>query len=176
VSGAEGRTSYRVAVERVDPGTCRNSTCFSRCLYEMAGPCIFTAVYIHGRLCLGVGLLQVVELAPHVRPTGDFLDPTIFFMELIESSIGIGLQRTLKRTQMLLGKFTLAIGRVREPHGRCRRVACRPIIANIRPQTARLGLAALNHEPSSKRGACAPSAMRVAILRQRSVTELAITP
>ena len=63
----------------------------------------------------GVSLLQVVELAPHVRPTGDFPNPAIFFIELIESGIGISLQRTLKRTQMLLGKFTLAIGRVREP-------------------------------------------------------------
>ena len=58
----------------------------------------------------GVSLLQVVELAPHVRPTGDFLNPAIFFIELVESGIGIGLQRTPKRTQMLLGMFALAIG------------------------------------------------------------------
>jgi hypothetical protein len=55
-------------------------------------------------------LLQVIELAPYVRPTGDFLYPAIFFIELIESGIGIGLQRTPKRSQMLLGMFPLAIG------------------------------------------------------------------
>jgi len=89
-----------------------------------------------------VGLLQVVELASHVRPTGDFLNPTIlFFIELIESGIGIGLQRTLKPTQMSLGMFALAIGRVGKPHRRCRQLARRPIVSNIGPQTSRLRLA-----------------------------------
>ena len=53
-----------------------------------------------------------------MRPTGHFLNPTFFFIELIESGIGIGLQRTLKGSQMSLGMFPLAIGRVGKPHRR----------------------------------------------------------
>ena len=71
----------------------------------------------------GVRLLQVVELAPDVRPAGNFLDAAILFIELIESGVGIGLQRTAKPAQMLLGMFALAIGRVGEPYRRRCRVA-----------------------------------------------------
>ena len=70
-----------------------------------------------------VCFLQVVELAPDVRPTGDFLDSAILFIELIESGVGIGLERAPKLAQMLLGVFALAIGRIGEPNGGCRRVA-----------------------------------------------------
>src|ERR1019366_9336228 len=55
-----------------------------------------------------VRLLQIVELAPDVRPTGDLLNAAILFIELVESSVGVGLQRAPKRAQMLLGMFALA--------------------------------------------------------------------
>jgi hypothetical protein len=55
-------------------------------------------------------LLQVVELAPDMRPARDFLNAPILFIELVESGIGICLQRSPKRAQMLFGMFALAIG------------------------------------------------------------------
>jgi len=39
-----------------------------------------------------VRLFQIVELAPHMRPTRGLIDALIF-VELIESGVGIGLQR-----------------------------------------------------------------------------------
>jgi hypothetical protein len=45
-----------------------------------------------------------------MRPTGDFLNAAILFIELIESSVGVGLQCAPKRVQMLLGVFPLRSG------------------------------------------------------------------
>jgi len=42
-----------------------------------------------------------------VRPTGDFLNAAILFIELVESGVGIGLERAPKLAQMLLGVFAL---------------------------------------------------------------------
>lgn len=58
---------------------------------------------------VSVRLFQIVELAPHMRPTRGLLDTPIF-VELIESRIGIGLQRATKRFQMLRGMLAFAIG------------------------------------------------------------------
>jgi hypothetical protein len=56
-----------------------------------------------------VRLLQIVEVTPHVRPARGLLDATIF-IELIESRIGIRLQRAAKLFQMLRGMLAFAIG------------------------------------------------------------------
>ena len=87
-----------------------------------------------------VRLFQIVEVTPHVRPARCVLNATIF-IELIESRIGIRLQRAAKLFQMLRGMFAFAIGRVGEPNGGRGGVARRTIIANIRPQSPCLGLA-----------------------------------
>src|SRR3974390_2133311 len=89
----------------------------------------------------GVRLLQVVELAPNVRPTSDFLNAAILFIELIESSIGVCLQPALKLPQMPLRMFALAIRGVREPNRRGRGVTRRAIIPHLSPQSSCLGLA-----------------------------------
>jgi hypothetical protein len=57
-----------------------------------------------------VRFLQIVELAPHVRPTGDFLDAAILFIELIESGVGIGLQRAPKLRRCRSGCSPLRSG------------------------------------------------------------------
>src|SRR5215472_3457545 len=87
-----------------------------------------------------MGLFEIMELAANVRPTCDFLNPTIL-IQLIEAGIGIGLQSTLKRAQMLPGVFPSAIGRVRKPHRGSGRVARRSVIAHVSPQPPGLGLA-----------------------------------
>jgi hypothetical protein len=47
--------------------------------------------------------MDVVELAPHMSPTCGFDDPA-GFVEMMESSIGIGLQNPGEEAQMLFGR------------------------------------------------------------------------
>ena len=69
-----------------------------------------------------------------------FDDPATF-VEMMESSIGIGLQDPGEEAQMLLGMFSLAILRVGEPHSWRHVTTCRAVIAHIGPESRGLGLA-----------------------------------
>jgi hypothetical protein len=51
-----------------------------------------------------------------MSPARGFYDPAAF-VEMMESSIAIGLEHAGEETQMLFGMFSLAILRVGEPHG-----------------------------------------------------------
>src|ERR1700728_439820 len=84
--------------------------------------------------------MDVVELAPCMSPAGGFHDPAAF-VEMMESSIGIGLQNTGEEAQMLLGMFSLAILRIGEPHSWWDITAGRSIVAHIGPKSRGLGLA-----------------------------------
>src|SRR5262249_33607748 len=92
-----------------------------------------------------MGLFEIMELATTVRPTCDFMNPTIL-IQLIEAGVRIGLQRAPKPPQMLQGVFSSAIRRVRKPNCRSRRVACRSVIANIGPQPSRFRLASAGRQ------------------------------
>jgi len=81
-----------------------------------------------------VRLLQVVELAPPVRPAGYFLDAALG-IELVESRIGVGLQGSAKLPQMPLGMLALAIGRVGKPRRWRGPISRRAIIAYTLPST-----------------------------------------
>src|ERR1700680_889623 len=85
-------------------------------------------------------LLQIVKLAPYMRPAPRFLDTPVF-VELIESSVGVSLQRATKLALVTLGMFAFAIRRVGKPTCRRRRIPSRTIISNVRPQPPGLGLA-----------------------------------
>src|ERR1700733_6346782 len=84
--------------------------------------------------------MDVVELAPCMSPAGGFDDPAAF-VEMMESSIGVGLQNTGEEAKMLLGMFSLAILRVGEPHGWWHITTRRSIVAHIGPEPRGLGLA-----------------------------------
>ena len=84
--------------------------------------------------------VDLVELAPRVRPAGDFDDPSTF-IKLMEAGVGIGLERTVVELQVLPGVLSLAVGRVGEPHGWRGRIARWPVIANIGPEPSGLRLA-----------------------------------
>ena len=79
----------------------------------------------------GKRYMDVVELAPHVRPAGRFLD--LLAVELIEAGIGIGLQHANEACKVGSRSLALAIGAVAEEN--CRRLGTsrRPIITNVRP-------------------------------------------
>ena len=63
------------------------------------------------------------------------------FVEMMESSIGIGLQNIEEEAEMLLGMFSLAILRIDEPHSWWHVTACRSIVAHIGPESPGLGVA-----------------------------------
>jgi hypothetical protein len=69
-----------------------------------------------------------------------FDDPAAF-VEMMESSIAIGLQDTGEVAQMLLGMFSLTIFRVGEPHSWWHITACWTVIAHVGPEPRGLGLA-----------------------------------
>jgi hypothetical protein len=56
----------------------------------------------------GMGYLQVVKLPTHMRPTGRFLYPSTL-IKMMESGIGIGLQRSAEAAQMFSRMLTPAI-------------------------------------------------------------------
>lgn len=87
-----------------------------------------------------MGDVDLVELAPCVCPAGDFNDGSCF-VELLEASIGIGLQCALVELEMLAWVLALAVGRVGEPDGRRGRISGRSIIANVGPEPSSLGAA-----------------------------------
>ena len=60
--------------------------------------------------------MNVMELAPGVSPTGNFVDGAIS-VKMMKAGVGIGLQRTLEILQMSSRVFALAVLRVSEPHG-----------------------------------------------------------
>src|SRR5947209_14436590 len=75
-----------------------------------------------------------------MRPACRFLNAPVF-VKLVESSVGISLQRAAELPQVPLGVLAFAIRRIGKPHGGRGLISCRTIIANIRPQPPRLGLA-----------------------------------
>src|SRR6266403_738535 len=60
--------------------------------------------------------VDLVELTSRVSPTGNFDDRSTF-VEMLEASIGVGLERTLVELEVLAWVLALAIGRVGEPYG-----------------------------------------------------------
>src|SRR5579863_9396822 len=74
--------------------------------------------------------LQVIELAPHMGPTGRFLDLSAL-IKMMKSCVGIRLQDAAEAAQMLAWMLATPIRRVRKPHPWRRAIACRTIIANI---------------------------------------------
>jgi hypothetical protein len=79
----------------------------------------------------GMRDMDVVELAPHVRPASRLLD--LLAVELIEAGIGIGLQHTSEGGQVRSRSLTFAIRAVAEEHRRRIDTPRRPIIAHVRP-------------------------------------------
>ncbi len=84
-------------------------------------------------------LVQIKELAPHMRPARRFLNRPVGAQH-IKAAIGIGLQNALERLQMRLRMFTASIRRVSKPNGRGRLLTRRLIIPLIRPPTIGLCL------------------------------------
>src|SRR5271156_6509009 len=94
--------------------------------------------------------MNVIELAPCMSPACGFDDPAAF-VEMMKSSIGIGLQNSGKGVQMLLRMFSLAILCVGEPHG-WRHITSRwSIVAHIGPESRSFGLACAGRQHRNRR-------------------------
>ncbi len=61
--------------------------------------------------------MQVVELAPSMRPAGGFLDAT-GLVDRIEAGVGVRLERAGELLQVPLGVLALAVRCVGEPNRR----------------------------------------------------------
>jgi hypothetical protein len=72
-------------------------------------------------------------------------DPATF-VEMLKSRVGVGLQRASVGLQVLLRMVAPSIGRVGEPHCRSSRIAAWPVIADVGPEPAGLGLAVTRSE------------------------------
>src|SRR5690606_34976637 len=86
-------------------------------------------------------LVDVVELAPNVRPTSSLHD-TARLVKTIEAGIAVRLQNAAEALQVLGRVSRLAIGRVAEPDSRRRLVTRGTIVANVGPQPPGLGRSA----------------------------------
>ncbi|VVE58437.1 hypothetical protein PHO31112_05319 [Pandoraea horticolens] len=89
--------------------------------------------------------MQVVELAPRMRPARSF-DDIAALANLLVAAIGIGLKRAFELGQVLLRMLALAVRGVGEPDCGRRGVARVPVIAHIDPQPSRLCLAVAGSE------------------------------
>src|SRR5258708_9815931 len=81
--------------------------------------------------------VDLVELTSRVSPAGNFDDRSTF-VEMLEASIGVGLERTLVELEVLAWVLALAIGRVGEPYGGRARIPRRAAVAEPRSQSPRL--------------------------------------
>src|ERR1019366_6494878 len=97
-----------------------------------------------------MGDMDLVELAPGVRPAGDFDDRSIF-VEMLEASIGVSLERTAIVLQVLAWVLALTIRRVGEPYGGGGRIARWPVVADIGPEPSGLGPAVARREHRDRR-------------------------
>ena len=86
----------------------------------------------------GVRDVDLVELAPRMRPTRGFADPS-GVIEVVEAGVRVGLQSAEGLLKVPLRMLALTVWRVDEPNGRRSRVCGRATIANLGPQPAGLG-------------------------------------
>ena len=84
--------------------------------------------------------MNVEEFAPHMRPAAGLNNPTAD-EQFIEPGIAVGMDDATKVLQMRLRMLAFTIGRVEEQSCRRPRASEWPLIANVGPQPAGLGLA-----------------------------------
>src|ERR1700745_1252226 len=81
-----------------------------------------------------------MELAPCVRPAGDFIDGAIA-VQMMKPGVGVCLKAALEVLQVSPWMLALAILRVRKPDCRSGIFTGRPVVADVRPEPCRPGLA-----------------------------------
>src|SRR6185503_17193347 len=104
--------------------------------------------------CIGSGWrsmrqVDVVELAPGMCPAGCLI--YMVAVEMMEASIGIGLQSSSEVLQVLPRMFSPAVFRIGEPDSGRSLFACRPVVAHICPEPSCLGLAVAGREHRHRR-------------------------
>jgi hypothetical protein len=82
--------------------------------------------------------MNLMELASGMCPAGGLVD--VFSIQVMKAGVGVSLKSALEGLQVLAGMFALAISRVRKPYGGSRLFASRPVVANVSPESACLGL------------------------------------
>jgi hypothetical protein len=95
--------------------------------------------------------VDVVEFTSAMSPAGYLINGAVAIemmksLEMMKSCVGIGLQRTAKAVQMLSRMLALTIFGISKPHRRRGRIAGRPVVPHIGPQSGRFGLAVAGSE------------------------------
>ena len=84
--------------------------------------------------------MDIEEFAPHMRPAAG-LDNPVAGKQFVEPGIAVSVDDAAEVLQMRLRMLTLAVGRIKEQSRRWPRADEWPLVADIRPQPAGLGLA-----------------------------------
>src|SRR5215472_6278995 len=114
-------------------------------IYRLAADLIFDGIQRtdpgqgFGRGGRGVHDMDLVELAPGVRPAPGFIN--VLAIKMVKTSEGVGLESALESLQVLPRMFALPIFRVCKPYSGSSRFAGRPVVAHIGPESAGFGLA-----------------------------------
>lgn len=94
--------------------------------------------------------IDIVKLAAGVSPAGGFLNGARG-IQLSKNGVAVSLQDPAETLEMSAGMLPFAIRRIGKPYrGRCR-VTRRSIIAHVRPQASRFGLAVAWREHANRR-------------------------
>ena len=93
--------------------------------------------------------MDVEELAPRMGPARGLDD--VAAIEFVEAGIAVRLQNAFEGFEMLLGMFTLAVGRVAIECGRRRRAPVRTLVAHIDPEPSRFRLAGAGRKHRDRR-------------------------
>ena len=84
--------------------------------------------------------MDVKKFAPHMRPAAGLDDPAAG-KQCVEPGVAVGVDDAAEVLQVRLGMLTFAVGLIEEQGRRLPRTSERPLIANVSPQPAGLGLA-----------------------------------
>ena len=84
--------------------------------------------------------MDIKEFAPHMRPAAGLDNPSAG-EQFVEPGIAVGVNDAAEILQMRLRMLAFAVGRVEEQSRRRPRAGERPLVADIGPQPAGLGLA-----------------------------------
>ena len=115
LAGERGERGFEPGVQvgekRFSPGLTDGLADFRRAASDLGFDGIECGDALDGLGCRRqrMGNMDLVELAPRVRPASRFDDGSIF-VEMLEAGVGVGLERPLVELQMPLRMFALAVG------------------------------------------------------------------
>lgn len=110
--------------------------------------------------------MNLMKLASCMRPAGHLVNPAVV-VEMMKSAVGISLHGSCIMRKMLSRMFSLAVGRVSEPHGSRRIVAGGSVVPHIGPKASGFRLAVARRQHRNRCIVCMNFVGRQHMLAQR---------